>query len=167
MKNEQSTTLPSLPSHSTLWASIGMLRGGLFINRSSRTPRFLDMDRISKQKASGIMNLGGDNVDYVNVKEEVKYLPVLQDPYAKLPLYHIILTNILTLENLLPEPLEFCIVDPSGDTIDGAVLISGASYTITNCMFKKSHEYRISIRLSNSNFLFSTYEHSIRVCAVQ
>lgn len=108
------------------------------------------------------MNIGTPaHPHYVVVYEEIKEV-LNMDSKETVKEYSIIVSNVLELKNLLPEPIEYHIIDRERVYEDGAIR-PGESKMITSCKFKKNEGLRVSIRLMNEDYEFSEYEKSIFV----
>lgn len=143
-----------------LWAPYVCLAGGLFI-RGEET-KYLSMSFILTERGSGLMNIGTPaHPHYVVVYEEIKEV-LNMDSKETVKEYSIIVSNVLELKNLLPEPIEYHIIDRERVYEDGAIR-PGESKMITSCKFKKNEGLRVSIRLMNEDYEFSEYEKSIFV----
>lgn len=143
-----------------LWAPYVCLAGGLFI-RGEET-KYLNMSYILTERGSGLMNIGtASHPHYIVVYEEVKEITNLNSKET-VKEYSLIISNVLELKNLLPEPIEYHIIDQERVYEDGAIR-PGESRMITSCKFKKNEGLRVSIRLMNEDYEFSEYENSIFV----
>ena len=143
-----------LPNHS-IWGSEQILKGGLVMGSQRR---LITIDRIQNQLGTGIVNMGNE---YVMVKETVHSVPLLSHPLRTFPFYHLIISDILTLENLLPESLEYRIVSCEGKVVTENLIKPGGVQRITSCKFSKKEGLRVSIRLVNDSYDFSSYDESI------
>ena len=151
---DSSSPLTSLQPNHSIWGS-EQVQGG-FVLGSQR--RFIDRSRIEKELATGVVNMGNE---FVMVKETVYSVPLLSHPCRTLPCYHLILSDILTLENLLPESLEFQIITPEGRVVTENVVKPGSVQRVTTCRFSKKEGLRVSLRLVTESFEFSSYDNSI------
>ena len=148
----------SLAPGESLWCDVSVATEGLFVG-PSEDERAISMERIRENKAKGLLRLGAA---YVMMEETVRAVPLLGTGETA-SMFELTLTSMLTVENLLPEPLEYCVVTASGQVINGEVVKPGGCHSVTNCRFARQDGCRISVRLVNTRSHFSEYSSSIPV----
>ena len=142
----------------SLWCDVSVATEGLFVGPSEEE-RAISMARIRENKAKGLLRLGAT---YVMMEETLRAVPLLGTAET-VSMYELTLTSMLTVENLLPEPLEYCVVTANGQVIPGEVVKPGGHHAVTNCRFARQDGCRVSVRLVNTRSRFNTYASSIPV----
>ena len=145
-----------------LWSSYSNLEdGGLCIQKD--TIKCLSINRIFNEESNGIMNLGTSmNPYYISVYEKVNELPI-KGKDQTIKQYSIILSDIMEFQNLLPECINYRVLNRNQEICASGSLQPGQSTTIPSCKFKRHDGYYISIQLLQSGYQYSDYSSSITV----
>ena len=154
----------AVPTHERVWASLEVVRsGGVFVQ--GVTTKAIPMQLIRAGRGSGLLNIGVEQQPfYVMVHAETEAMPVLRQPAQTVPLYRLYLSSVLEIENLVPEAVEYRVIDARGHVFACCALKAGEKATLTSLKFRREEGLRVSVRVVRSNFEFSAYEESIFVC---
>ena len=142
----------------SLWCDVSVATEGVFVG-PCEAERAISMTRVREDAAKGLLRLGEQ---YVMMEESVQMTPLLARS-ERVPVFELMLTSMLTVENLLPEPLEYCVLTACGEVIPGEVVKPGGRHSVTNCRFARQDGCRVSVRLVNTQSHFSEYARSIPV----
>lgn len=127
----------------------------------------ISTELIRSKKANGTMNFGTANdPTYISVYEEIREIPIMGMPGITLTTFRLIFSDILEVENCIPEPLEMGFMNPFGRLQAIRMLRPGGREIIRQFMFLKREGTRISLRLAERNFEFSQYKDSIAVISL-
>ena len=154
----------AVPTHERVWASLEVVRsGGVFVQGA--TMKAIPMQLIRAGRGSGLLNIGLEQQPfYVMVHAEMEAVPVLRQPAQTVPLYRLYLSSVLEIENLVPEAVEYRVIDARGHVFACCALKAGEKATLTSLKFRREEGLRVSVRVVRSDFEFSAYEQSIFVC---
>ena len=124
----------------------------------------ISTELIQTNKANGTMNFGTpDDPIYISACEEIREIPIMGIPGVTLTTFRLVFSDILEVENCIPEPLEMGFMNPEGRLLAIRMLRPGGREIIRQFMFLKREGIRISLRLAERNFEFSQYKDSIAV----
>ena len=124
----------------------------------------ISTELIQTNKANGTMNFGTpDDPIYISACEEIREIPIMGIPGVTLTTFRLVFSDILEVENCIPEPLEMGFMNPEGRLLAIRMLRPGGREIIRQFMFLKREGIRISLRLAERNFEFSQYKDSIVV----
>ena len=124
----------------------------------------ISTELIQTNKANGTMNFGTpDDPIYISACEEIREIPIMGIPGVTLTTFRLVFSDILEVENCIPEPLEMGFMNPEGRLLAIRMLRPGGREIIRQFMFLKREGTRISLRLAERNFEFSQYKDSIVV----
>ena len=124
----------------------------------------ISTELIQTNKANGTMNFGTpDDPIYISACEEIREIPIMGIPGVTLTTFRLVFSDILEVENCIPEPLEMGFMNPEGHLLAIRMLRPGGREIIRQFMFLKREGTRISLRLAERNFEFSQYKDSIAV----
>lgn len=153
----------AVPTHERVWASLEVVRsGGVFVQGA--TTKAIPMQLIRAGRGSGLLNIGLEQQPfYVMVHAETEAVPVLRQPVQTVPLYRLYLSSVLEIENLVPEAVEYRVIDARGHVFACCALKAGEKATLTSLKFRREEGLRVSVRVVRSDFEFSAYEQSIFV----
>lgn len=101
----------------SLWCDVSVATEGVFVG-PCEAERAISMTRVREDAAKGLLRLGEQ---YVMMEESVQMTPLLARS-ERVPVFELTLTSMLTVENLLPEPLEYCVLTACGEVIPGEVV---------------------------------------------
>lgn len=156
----------AVPTHERVWASLEVAKnGGVFVQGA--TTKAIPMQLIRAGRGSGLLNIGVEQQPfYVMVHAETEMVPVLRQPAQTVPLYRLYLSCVLEIENLVPEAVEYRVIDARGHVFACCALKAGEKATLTSLKFRREEGLRVSVRVVRSDFEFSAYEESIFVSAL-
>ena len=152
-----------LSEKETLWSSCVEVNTGLFLGLHEVTC-CLSIEDICSQEYYGLVNIGdNENPFFVNITCEKEYVNRSDDNTQKEETYHIIISNVAVLENLLPVGIDYRVLNKFDKVIDEGSIKEGDNISFNSCRFTKEENYHISIRLSNDTYAYSPYNESIDV----
>ena len=148
---------------STVYVPISMIEEGAIQLRINET-KTISCELIRSHHATGTINLGTiQNPIYLSVFNEIKKVPILGMPGEMLETYNLILSDIIQIENCLPESLEVGVKSASERLLAIFMLRPGGRETINGFKFLKKDNHRICLRLAGKTFEFSEFKDSIAV----
>lgn len=161
--NPSMTKEEAVPSHECVWASLEVVQsGGVLVQ--GVTTKVIPMQLIREGRGSGLLNIGTEQQPfYVMVHAGVEEVPVLRQPSQKIPLYRLYLSPVLEVVNLVPEAVEYRVINAHEHVFACFTLKAGEKATLTSLKFRKEEGLRVSVRVMRGDFEFSTYEESIFV----
>ena len=138
------------------------LEGSVFVAGVER--KVIPLQYVREKLGSGLLNIGtAAQPFYVMVHEEVVSVPVMHQPSQQVLCYKLFFSDVLSITNLLPEAVEYRIINAEGRVFACCALKSGEKRTVSSLKFRREEGLRISVRVVRSDFEFSDYEHSIFV----
>lgn len=147
---------------------LNLEKGSVYLNmpnteNPSKTKK-ISTELIRTNKANGTMNFGTpDDPIYISACEEIREIPIMGMQGITLTTFRLVFSDILEVENCIPEPLEMGFMNPAGRLLAIRMLRPGGREIIRQFMFLKREGTRISLRLAERNFEFSQYKDSIAV----
>lgn len=163
MLNDGEESEELLPPQEALWAGLRVMReGSVFVAGVER--KVIPLQYVREKLGSGLLNIGtAAQPFYVMVHEEVVSVPVMHQPSQQVLCYKLFFSDVLSITNLLPEAVEYRIINAEGRVFACCALKSGEKRTVSSLKFRREEGLRISVRVVRSDFEFSDYEHSIFV----
>ena len=163
MLNDGEESEELLPPQEALWAGLRVMReGSVFVAGVER--KVIPLQYVREKLGSGLLNIGtAAQPFYVMVHEEVASVPVMHQPSQQVLCYKLFFSDVLSITNLLPEAVEYRIINAEGRVFACCALKSGEKRTVSSLKFRREEGLRISVRVVRSDFEFSDYEHSIFV----
>lgn len=166
MLNDGEESEELLPPQEALWAGLRVMReGSVFVAGVER--KVIPLQYVREKLGSGLLNIGtAAQPFYVMVHEEVVSVPVMHQPSQQVLCYKLFFSDVLSITNLLPEAVEYRIINAEGRVFACCALKSGEKRTVSSLKFRREEGLRISVRVVRSDFEFSDYEHSIFVAVL-
>ena len=163
MLNDGEESDELLPPQEALWAGLRVMReGSVLVEGVER--KVIPLQYVREKLGSGLLNIGtAAQPFYVMVHEEVVSVPVMHQPSQQVLCYKLFFSDVLSITNLLPEAVEYRIINAEGRVFACCALKSGEKRTVSSLKFRREEGLRISVRVVRSDFEFSDYEHSIFV----
>ena len=163
MLNDGEESEELLPPQEALWAGLRVMReGSVLVEGVER--KVIPLQYVREKLGSGLLNIGtAAQPFYVMVHEEVVSVPVMHQPSQQVLCYKLFFSDVLSITNLLPEAVEYRIINAEGRVFACCALKSGEKRTVSSLKFRREEGLRISVRVVRSDFEFSDYEHSIFV----
>lgn len=151
-----------------LFLENGLISFQLNNAKSTTKAKTVSTELILTKKANGTINFGTtDDPIYLSACEEIREIPIMGMPGITLTTFRLVFSDILEVENCIPEPLEMGFVNPSGRMLAIRMIRPGGREIIRQFMFLKREGTRISLRLAERNFEFSQYKDSIAVSSIE
>lgn len=166
MLNDGEESDELLPPQEALWAGLRVMReGSVLVEGVER--KVIPLQYVREKLGSGLLNIGtAAQPFYVMVHEEVVSVPVMHQPSQQVLCYKLFFSDVLSITNLLPEAVEYRIINAEGRVFACCALKSGEKRTVSSLKFRREEGLRISVRVVRSDFEFSDYEHSIFVAVL-
>lgn len=166
MLNDGEESEELLPPQEALWAGLRVMReGSVLVEGVER--KVIPLQYVREKLGSGLLNIGtAAQPFYVMVHEEVVSVPVMHQPSQQVLCYKLFFSDVLSITNLLPEAVEYRIINAEGRVFACCALKSGEKRTVSSLKFRREEGLRISVRVVRSDFEFSDYEHSIFVAVL-
>ena len=166
MLNDGEESDELLPPQEALWAGLRVMReGSVLVEGVER--KVIPLQYVREKLGSGLLNIGtAAQPFYVMVHEEVVSVPVMHQPSQQVLCYKLFFSDVLSITNLLPEAVEYRIINAEGRVFACCALKSGEKRTVSSLKFRREEGLRISVRVVRSDFELSDYEHSIFVAVL-
>ena len=140
----------------------------LFLSGSSELARCISLRELYADGAHTKVNLGTtEQPQYVNLTVEKRSLPCVSDPDEFLSTYVLVLTDMVHLENLLPMPLEYRVVNRLEQCVEEGWVKEGDVIALSKCQFSKEEVYRVSVRVKDSDLPFPMFADAMDVSMIK
>lgn len=136
----------------------------LFLSGSVELARCLPLQGLYTDGLHKTVNLGTkEQPQYVNLTVEKRSLPSVYNPDDLLSTYALVLTDMVHLENLLPVPIEYRVVNRLEECAEEGYVKEGGVIALSKCQFSKEEIFRVSVRVKDSDLPFPSFSDAMDV----